>query len=195
MSDDLRANYAESVRQASAERAEDRRAVLAARNAPTVSRQAQRDELATLAEVGPPPNVAELYARLISVAAERAQLYGAQLAAAYAEVGDKALSRTTYLVDQHTGELVESGEQITALVKLEMDERKTLERLIVQGARLGLERRAVEAIARQGSVLVSALRRFAEAMGLDFNDPTVRRQLQAALLAAREQAEREDGQA
>jgi hypothetical protein len=195
VSDDLRANYAESVRQASAERAEDRRAVLAARNAPTVSRQAQRDELATLAEVGPPPNVAELYARLISVAAERAQLYGAQLAAAYAEVGDKALSRTTYLVDQHTGELVESGEQITALVKLEMDERKTLERLIVQGARLGLERRAVEAIARQGSVLVSALRRFAEAMGLDFNDPTVRRQLQAALLAAREQAEREDGQA
>lgn len=195
MSDDLRANYAESVRQASEERAADRRAVLAARNAPTVSRQAQRDELATLAEVGPPPNVAELYARLISVAAERAQLYGAQLAAAYAEVGDKALSRTTYLVDQHTGELVESGEQITALVKLEMDERKTLERLIVQGARLGLERRAVEAIARQGSVLVSALRRFAEAMGLDFNDPTVRRQLQAALLAAREQAEREDGQA
>jgi hypothetical protein len=195
VSDDLRANYAESVRQASEERAADRRAVLAARNAPTVSRQAQRDELATLAEVGPPPNVAELYARLISVAAERAQLYGAQLAAAYAEVGDKALSRTTYLVDQHTGELVESGEQITALVKLEMDERKTLERLIVQGARLGLERRAVEAIARQGSVLVSALRRFAEAMGLDFNDPTVRRQLQAALLAAREQAEREDGQA
>lgn len=191
MSDDLRANYAEAVAEASEERARARRAVLAARSAPVVSTQAQRDELATLAEVGPPSNVAELYARLISVAAERSQLYGAQLAAAYAESGEAALYRTTYLVNQETGELVENAEVPTALVKLEMEERKTLERLIVQGARLGLERRAVDAIARQGSVLVSALRGFAEAMGMDFSDATVRRSLQAALLAAREQAERE----
>lgn len=167
--------------------------LLAARTAQSsVAPLAGRDELATFAEAGRPGNVAELYAGLIATATERVQLYGRQLAAAYALHGVDALRRVVYVVDPSTGSLESNGEKPTALVELERKEREMLERLIVQGARLGLEQRAQEALSRNGAVLAGAMRRFAEASGREWADPETRRQAQRALLEARAEVERSE---
>lgn len=164
------------------------RATEAARSA-GIAPEAAAGGFTTLAEGGTAPDVATLYARLISTAADRAQLYGAQLAAAWAEAGVDAVRVQTYVVDPATGELHAGGESVTALARLEAEERRALERLITQGARLSLEERAAQALQRNGVVLVEALRSFAESAGLDWSSPDVRRALQKALLAARARAE------
>lgn len=192
-SDPVRDAYAESVAEYGEVRERQRGALLAARTANTgVAPLAGRDELATLAEVGSPGNVADLYARLIATATERVQLYGRQLAAAYAAQGLDALRRVVYVVDPSTGSLESNGEKPTALVLMELKEREMLERLIVQGARLGLEQRAQDALSRNGAVLAGAMRRFAEASGREWADPETRRQAQRALLEARAEVEREE---
>lgn len=197
MEPDVRDQTADANAEHRAQQLKERAAIEAARNvtatAPLVP-QAAAGELATFADVSPlvANNVAELYARLIAVATERVALYGRQLAAAYAQSAEDALRTITHLVDPETGELVPNGEQLTALVQLEMKERETLERLIVRGARLGIEKTAADALERNGTVLVSALRTFAEGCGLDWKDPSVRRRMQTALLAAREQADQTD---
>lgn len=190
--DAARANYADAIEQYSAARAASRRAVLAARTAGdrSTAPMAGGDEFATLAEVGPPADIATLYARLISVASERVQLYGRQLAAAYAESGLDALRNIVHVIDPATGQLEANGEKPTALVEMERRERETLERLIVQGARLNLQQRAADALARNGEVLAGAMRRFADMHGVDWSSPEVRRDAQRAMLEARAEVAR-----
>jgi hypothetical protein len=193
MADTVRDNTRAAVAAYAEERKRQRDAVLSARTATgSVAPMARAGELATFAEVGPPDNVAELYARLISVAAERVQLYGQQLAAAYAEHGVDALRTRLHVVDPETGTLEPNGERATALVELERKEREILERLIAQGARLSLDQRAQDALHRNGAVLVGAIRRFAEDSGADWADPEVRRRAQVALIEARDEVGRSE---
>lgn len=185
--------HADAVTVTGAERSAARAAVLAARAVTAdVAPLARTNELATLAEVGPPADVAGLYARLITLASERVQLYGAQLAAAYAESGVSALRTLVHVVDPLTGRLEVNGERATALVELERKEREILERLITQGARLSLDQRAQDALSRNGAVLAGAMRRLAESLGQDWASPEVRRRAQAALLEARAEVERSE---
>jgi hypothetical protein len=193
MSDPVRDNYASAVAEYGKDRARQRQAILTARMASSeLAPLARADELATFAEVGSPGNVAELYARLISICTERLQLYGMQLAAAYAMSGVDALRTKAYIVDPMTGTLEVNGERPTALVEMERKEREILERLIAQGARLSLDQRAQEALHRNGAVLAGAMRRFAEAQGEDWSSPDVRRRAQAALVEARAEVERSE---
>jgi hypothetical protein len=197
MDPDVRANTAAANAEVAAAAVKQRAAVEAARNVGTVAAlvpQASAGELATFSTVAPEvaSNVGELYSRLIAIATERLALYGRQLAAAYAESGVDALRGVVHIVDPETGTLVPNAEKPTGLVMLEMEERRTLERLIIQGARLGIEKSAAESLARNGTILVTALRTFAEAMGMDWQNELVRRRMQSALIAARAAAERAD---
>jgi hypothetical protein len=168
-------------------RANYRRAVLAARQARagTMAPLAGVGQLATLDEASGRVDAARAFAALTAVALERVQLYGAQLAAAYAEVGEEALIQTVSIVDPETGELVPNRQQPSALVALELRERDTAERLLTTAAKLGLEQRAVGLREQNAAQTVAFARRLVERLGFDWSDEEVRRGVQAALLEAR----------
>lgn len=181
----------EQARRAAAQVAELRRdrqrAAITARSAgdPMVE-HAGRDELVTMSEArGRVPDVADIYARLIITALERAQLLGAQLAAEYAEIGLDALVRDTFITDPDTGELVPDKSRPTALVLMEGQERDRLERLIQTAVRLQLDHKRAGVSQEQGRLIVTTLRKFAEARGIPWADDDVRRDAQGAALSAR----------
>jgi hypothetical protein len=111
-------------------------------------------------------------------------MLGDLLADEYERRGLDALRRITYTATAEGG-AEPSGEVPTALARLEMEERRTFERLLVKAAELGIELRSAEAKEQQAIGIVSALMAFAERLGLDQQNPEVRRKMQLAVLESR----------
>jgi len=126
--------------------------------------------------------LAVLYGQLITVSRIRVTFLGDLLADDYKARGMNALRRVTYTATESGSE--PSGEVPTALVRLEMEERRTLERLLVKAAELGIDMRNAEAREREAAARVSAVLAFAELAGHDQADPEVRRWAQRALVAS-----------
>lgn len=137
--------------------------------------------------VATPADTADLagyYGQLITVSRVRSTKLGDLLADQYERKGLDALRRITYTATPDGG-AEPSGEVVTALARLEMDERRTLERLLVKAAELGLELRSAAAKEQHAAAIVGVLMAFAERLGLDQQDPDVRRKMQLAVLEAR----------
>lgn len=130
-------------------------------------------------------HLAAYYGRLITVSHTRASMLADLLAAEYERRGLDALRRITYTATADGG-AEPAGEVPTALARLEMDERRTLERLLVKAAELGINMRTAEARERQAAAMIATLFAFAERAGLDHQDPEVRRMMQLAVLEARQ---------
>lgn len=129
-------------------------------------------------------DLASYFGRLISVSSTRVGLLGDLLAEEYKSKKLGALRRITYTATGDGGS-EPSGEVPTALVKLEMEERRTLERLLVKAAELGIEMRNAQAREANARGMVTVLMAFAERLGLDQQDPEIRRLMQLAALDAR----------
>lgn len=129
-------------------------------------------------------DLASYYGQLITVSRVRATKLGDLLADEYEKRGLDALRRITYTATPDGG-AEPSGEVPTALARLEMDERRTLERLLVKAAELGLELRSAEAKEQHAAAIVGVLMAFAETLGLDQQDPDIRRKMQLAVLETR----------
>lgn len=128
--------------------------------------------------------LAELYGRLITAATVRYTFLSGLLADEYDKHGLDALRRVHYVVNPITGDEVPSGESPTALAKLEAEAERTLERLLVQAARLGIDLRNAEAREKQAAAQIAVLVAYAELRGDDVQDADVRRMMQRAVLAS-----------
>lgn len=158
-------------------------------NASSVDKPDEPDTFGRLS-VATPTDTADLasyYGRLISVSHTRASMLGDLLADEYRAHKLDALRRVTYTATADGG-AEPAGEVPTALARLEMDERRTLERLLVKAAELGIELRSAEAKERHATAIVGVLMAFAERLGLDQQDPQVRRNMQLAVLETRRPA-------
>lgn len=113
----------------------------------------------------------------------RVELLGNLLADEYRDHKLNALRRITYSATEDGG-AEPSGEVPTALTRLEMEERRTLERLLVKAAELGIKLRELDEQARteNATLTIGVLRAFADRLGLDQQDPEVRRTMQLAVL-------------
>lgn len=146
-------------------------------------------------DVAEPANTADLagyYGRLITVSRIRVAMLGDLLADEYKRKGLDALRRITYTATAEGG-AEPAGEVPTALARLEMEERRTLERLLVKAAELGIKLREVsdEAKAETAAMTIGVLVAFAERLELDQLDPEVRRKMQLAVLDAKQQVPRQ----
>lgn len=128
-------------------------------------------------------NLASYYGQLITVSRTRAAMLGDLLADDYAKRGINALRRITYTTTEEGGS-EPSGEVSTALVRLEMEERRTFERLLVKAAELGINSRNADAREKEARARIAVLFAFAELRGDDTQDPEVRRMMQRAVLAS-----------
>lgn len=144
-------------------------------------------ELGTLDGVEPLASgqIDTLYARLVALSAQRLRVLSGQLAAVYAEHGADALVSRRQVFNPATGEVEDAGEVVSVLAKLDADERDRLERLLTTAVRLGLERRATDALERQRQVIGALARSLCEEAGLDWSAPETRRLAQRAMLRAR----------
>jgi hypothetical protein len=139
-----------------------------------------------------PVQIIEVYARLIAVAVARAEFYGRLLAQTYEDEGIGALVGHKYAVaitrsgDTETFAPVAVSEEIRALAVLEAQERATAERLARDALRLGVDMKRVDMLREYGRTVGEVVRAFTVELGLDFNDPLVRRAAQRAVLAARQ---------
>lgn len=129
-------------------------------------------------------DLASYYGRLIDVSSKRVGLLGDLLAEDYETRQLDALRRITYTATEDGG-AEPSGEIPTALVRLEMEERRTLERLLVKAAEIGIDMRNVAMREKAAAEKVALLIAFAERLGLDQQDPNVRRTMQMAVLDVR----------
>lgn len=141
-------------------------------------------------DVAEPAHTADLagyYGRLVTVSRVRVAMLGNLLADEYERKGLDALRRITYTATAEGG-AEPAGEVPTALARLEMDERRTLERLLVKAAELGIKLREVsdEARAETAAMTIAVLVAFAERLDLDQLDPDVRRKMQLAVLDAKQ---------
>lgn len=130
-------------------------------------------------------DLATYYGRLITVSSTRVGLLGDLLADEYEKHKLNALRRITYTSTEDGGS-EPNGEVPTALIRLEMEERRTLERLLYKAAELGIEVRNTQAREKQAAGMVTVLMAFAERLGLDQQDPEVRRMMQYAVLHSRQ---------
>lgn len=148
-------------------------------------------------DIAAPADTADLaayYGRLVTVSRIRVAMLGNLLADEYERKGLDALRRITYTATEDGGS-EPSGEVPTALARLELDERRTLERLLVKAAELGIKLREVseEARAEAASAQIRLLFAFAERLGLDTFDPEVRRKMQLAVLDVRQSPQQIQG--
>jgi hypothetical protein len=132
-------------------------------------------------------DLAAYYGRLVTVSRIRVELLSNLLADEYKKNKLNALRRITYTSTEDGGS-EPSGEVPTALARLEMDERRTLERLLVKAAEIGIKLRETseEARAEAAGMTIAVLVAFAERMELDQLDPEVRRKMQLAVLDAKQ---------
>lgn len=140
-------------------------------------------------DVAEPAHTADLagyYGRLVTVSRIRVEMLSNLLAEDFAKRGVDALRRITYTATDDGG-AEPSGEVPTALARLEMEERRTLERLLVKAAELGIKLRETsdEARAETAAMTIGVLIAFAERLELDQQDPDVRRLMQLAVLDAK----------
>lgn len=166
----------------------------------------ERDAIERLPHYGSPDlrpvQLAEVYARLTSVAVERAAFYGRKLDEAFVREGMDAL--VGYRMDAAVlrggkavveGDLVDVpdelkmyavGEELRALVVLEAQERDRAAKLTKEAVQLGLEAKRVDVLRSYGKAVAAVTRAFVDELGLDWADPSVRRAAQRAVLASRQ---------
>lgn len=129
---------------------------------------------------------AETFAHLMAVSAARAEWLGELLQDQLERYGLEALISPTYAATK-TGDVVEVGQEISVIAKLEIDERNRAERLARDGIRIGIEASQVDSMRSYGKTVVTAMRALVEELGLDWQDPALTRVSRRALLKARHQ--------
>jgi len=140
-----------------------------------------------------PVQLADTYAQLVATAVAKARFYGELLAAAYAAHGVDALVGTVRSGAVLKGgkdmpdelEVFDTSEQVRALVTLEGAERDRAERLTREAIKLGLEASRVDVMRSYARTVVEVTRAMAAELGLDWQNPAVRRVAQRSILAAR----------
>ena len=133
-----------------------------------------------------PVQFAEAYAHLMAVAAARAEWLGQLLQDAVRREGLDAFVGDVLSLTKD-GDAVPVSEEVRALARLEADERSRAERLARDGIRIGIEASQVDAMRSYGKTVITAMRCFAEELGVPWTDPTVARIARRALLKARMQ--------
>lgn len=141
-----------------------------------------------------PVLIAEVYAKLLSVAVARVEFYGRKLDAAFRAEGMDAL--IGYRMDavilgggREGPQILEQypvSEELRALVRLEAEERDRAERLAKDAVKLNLEASRVDVMRSYGKAVAGVTRAFIAELGLDWHDPAVRRAAQRAVLASRQ---------
>lgn len=141
-----------------------------------------------------PVQIAEVYAKLLAVAVKRVEFYGIKLDEAFQREGMDALIGYRMDAAVLSGgkdmpaelERYEVGEELRALVVLEAQERDRAERLSREAVKMGLEAKRVDVMRSYGKAVAAVTRAFADELGLDWSDPSVRRAAQRAVLASRQ---------
>lgn len=133
-----------------------------------------------------PVQFAETYAQLMAVAAARAQWLGEILQDALRREGLDALIGDKMELTRD-GTPVPVAEELRALVKLEADERTRAERMARDGIRIGIEASQVDAMRSYGKTVITAMRMFADELGVPWTDPAVARVARRAILRARQE--------
>lgn len=129
---------------------------------------------------------AETFAHLMAVSAARAEWLGELLQDQLERHGLEAMISTTYATTR-TGDVVEVGQEVSVIAKLEAEERNRAERLARDGIRIGIEASQVDSMRSYGKTVVTAMRALVEELGLDWKDPAMTRISRRALLTARHQ--------
>lgn len=132
-----------------------------------------------------PVQFAETYAHLMAVAAARAEWLGRLLQDSLEREGLDALVGDKMELTRE-GVPVPVSEELRALVKLEADERTRAERMARDGIRIGIEAAQVDSFRSYGKTVVTAMRCFAEELGLPWTDPAISRISRRAILRARQ---------
>lgn len=133
-----------------------------------------------------PVQFAETYAHLMAVAAARSEWLGELLQDALRREGIDALIGDKFELDRQ-GNPVAVSEELRALVKLEADERTRAERMARDGIRIGIEASQVDAMRSYGKTVITAMRCFADELGVPWTDPAVARVARRAILRARQE--------
>lgn len=90
-------------------------------------------------------------------------------------------------------EMVPTGEEVRALVKLEAEERDRAAKLIEKALKIGVTLQQIEMLRTYGNTIAAALQTFAVEVGLSLDDQAVLRAAQRAGLGARRQLGQDDG--
>ncbi|HZE01405.1 MAG TPA: hypothetical protein VE155_06530 [Pseudonocardiaceae bacterium] len=125
-----------------------------------------------------------VYARLMALSVQRLRVLSAQLSAAYATDPDSTFVYNKLLYNPGTQEVEVASQEVTALARLESEERDRLKDLLALSVRLQLEVRAADAIKTQGQRMAALAQALCERVGLDWNEPETKRLAQSAVLAA-----------
>lgn len=131
-----------------------------------------------------PVQYAEAYAMLVAVACARADFYGTLLAEQFQREGIQGIVGFRIGVDKDGGEH-EIGEETRGLARLEAEERDRAAKLIERGVRLGLEAKRVDVMRSYGHTVVESLKQMVDQLGMDWDEPEIRRAAQRAIIAAR----------
>lgn len=127
---------------------------------------------------------AETFAHLMAVSAARAEWLGELLQDQLERHGLDAMITPVYAATK-TGDVVEVGQEISVIAKLEAEERNRAERLARDGIRIGIEASQVDSMRSYGKTVVTAMEALVQELGLEWKDPVMARVAKRALLTAR----------
>jgi hypothetical protein len=144
------------------------------------------DDLGTFDTVIPldGDQLSNVYARLMALSVQRLRVLSAQLAEAYATDSATAFVYDKLMYNPASQEVEVASQEVTALARLESEERDRLKDLLALSVRLQLEVRAADAIKTQGQRMAALAQALCEKVGLDWDEPDTKRLAQAAVLAA-----------
>lgn len=128
--------------------------------------------------------LSNVYARLMALSVQRLRVLSAQLSKAYATEPASAFVYDKLMYNPGTQEVEVASQEVTALARLESEERDRLKELLALSVRLRLEVRAADAIKTQGQRMAALAQALCEQVGLDWNEPETKRLAQSAVLAA-----------
>lgn len=141
-------------------------------------------------------NFVDHYGYLTALAVARVEYLGRILATEIAAAGFRpadVLVGSKYSVDQRSGDRVEVGEELRALVALEAQERDRAGKLLGDGVRIGVQIQQAEAVRAYADVVALAQQALLQELGLDSEDEAASRAAMRAVLIARRRQGFDDG--
>lgn len=141
-------------------------------------------------------NFVDSYGVLTALTQARVEYLGRILATEIAARGYRpqdVLVGARYSVDQKSGDRVEIGEEIRALVALEREERDRLGKLLGDGVKIGVQIQQAEAVRAYADTVALAQQALLQELGIDDSDEVASRAAMRAVLIARRRQSYDDG--